>query len=107
MKKKFSLDYNIYSDKDRVKAIEDIFKTLNTTPSNSDLELMANYILYGKDENDENAVQRKETYEEKKRYGSFKKASEKVESLDAIMDNPLMDQMGFHAIDEKYVYKKI
>lgn len=107
LKKKFSLDYNIYSDKDRVKAIEDIFKTLNTTPSNSDLELMANYILYGKDENDENAVQRKETYEEKKRYGSFKKASEKVESLDAIMDNPLMDQMGFHAMDEKYVYKKI
>lgn len=107
MKKKFSLNYDIYSDKDRVKEINKILDNLNSTPSNSDLELMANYILYGKDENNTNAIQRKETYEEKKRYNSFKKASEKVESLDAIMDNPMMDQIGFKAMDEKYVYKKI
>lgn len=107
MKKKFSLNYDIYSDQDRVKEINKILDNLNSTPSNSDLELMANYILYGKDENNTNAIQRKETYEEKKRYNSFKKASEKVESLDAIMDNPMMDQIGFKAMDEKYVYKKI
>ena len=103
MKKKFSLNYDIYSDQDRVKEINKILDNLNSTPSNSDLELMANYILYGKDENNTNAIQRKETYEEKKRYNSFKKASEKVESLDAIMDNPMMDQIGFKAMDEKYV----
>lgn len=107
MKKKFSLNYDIYSDQDRVKEINKILDNLNSTPSNSDLELMANYILYGKDENNTNTIQRKETYEEKKRYNSFKKASEKVESLDAIMDNPMMDQIGFKAMDEKYVYKKI
>lgn len=106
MKKKFSLDYSIYSDEERVKAIENIFKDLNTVPSNSDLELMANYILYGKDAEDKNAVQRKETYEEKKRYSSYRKAADKVESLDAILENPLADQLAFRPADEKYVYKK-
>ena len=107
MKKKFSLDYNIYSDKDRVTEINKILDKLDRNPCNSDLELMANYILYGKDENDKNAIQRKETIETSKRYGTWKKKADKVESLDAIMDNPLMDQLGFKDMQERIIYKKI
>ena len=58
-KKQYSLDYNIERDVDRLQAVEDILDNLETRPSNNDLELMASYILYVKDENVKNAVQRK------------------------------------------------
>ena len=57
MKKPFSLDWdNIERDVDRLAAVKDILDKLEKNPSSSDLELMANYILYGKDENGLNAV---------------------------------------------------
>ena len=52
MKKAYSLDYSIERDSDRVAAIYDILDTLQKVPNNTELEQMANYILYGKDEND-------------------------------------------------------
>ena len=61
MKKKYSLDYSIDRDIDRLHAIEEILDTLDTKPTNSELEQMASYILYGKDENGKNSVQRGET----------------------------------------------
>ena len=48
-KKQYSLDYNIERDVDRLQAVEDILDNLEIRPSNNDLELMASYILYGKD----------------------------------------------------------
>ena len=50
MKKKYSLNYNIERDVDRVAAIVDILDKLEKDPSPADLEQMASYILYGKDE---------------------------------------------------------
>lgn len=71
MKKKYSLDYSIERDLDRLHAIEDILDTLDTKPTNAELEQMASYILYGKDEEGKNAVQRGETTDSNKRYNSF------------------------------------
>jgi hypothetical protein len=51
MKKPYSLDYNIERDTDRLHLVEDILNTLEKNPSDSELEQMATYILYGKDEN--------------------------------------------------------
>jgi len=56
MKKKYSLNFNIERDIDRLRAIEDILDTLDTDPSPSELEQMASYILYGKDENGKNSI---------------------------------------------------
>ena len=106
MKKKYSLDYSIERDIDRLAAIEQILDTLETNPTNSELEQMASYILYGKDEEGKNAVQRGETTDSDKRYKSFQKAADKVHSLDEILDNPLSDQVSLKTLDEKYVYKK-
>jgi hypothetical protein len=92
MKKKYSLDYSIDRDIDRLHAIEEILDTLDTKPTNSELEQMASYILYGKDENGKNSVQRGETTDSNKRYKSFQRAADKVQSLDEILDNPLADQ---------------
>ena len=107
MKKKYSLDYSIERDIDRVAAINKILDTLDKIPNNTELEQMASYILYGKDENGLNAVQRHETTDSDKRYGTFARdADTKNQSLDAIIDNPLSDQQVFKPFDEKYVYTK-
>ena len=50
MKKQYSLDYSIERDTDRCAAIYDILDKLETTPNPTELEQMASYILYGKDE---------------------------------------------------------
>lgn len=56
MKKKYSLDFSIVRDTDRLRAVEEILDKLNTDPSPTELEQMASYILYGKDENGQNSI---------------------------------------------------
>ena len=106
MKKKYSLDYSIERDTDRLHAIEQILDTLETNPTPTELEQMASYILYGKDENGKNAVQRGETTDSDKRYKSFQKLADKVQSLDEIIENPLNDQLTLKSLDEKQIYLK-
>lgn len=106
MKKKYSLDYSIERDVDRLHAIEDILDQLDTNPTPTELEQMASYILYGKDEDGKNAVQRGETTDADRRYASYKRASEKTQSLDTLLDNPLTDQQGLRDFNERYIYTK-
>jgi hypothetical protein len=61
MKKKYSLDFSIVRDIDRLAAVNEILDTLSTNPTPTELEQMASYILYGKDENGKNSIQRNET----------------------------------------------
>lgn len=105
-KKQYSLNYSIERDTERLEAIKDILSSLEKEPSQTDLETMASYILYGKDEEGKNSVQRKETTDSNKRFGSFKKRADKVKSLDEILDNPLADQQSFKPITEKDIYTK-
>ena len=102
MKKAYSLDYSIERDIDRVAAIRDILDALPTDPNATDLEQMASYILYGKDENGQNSIQRNETTDrDLKRYKSYKTKDDKVQSLDEIMEVP-----GFDEQQIKSAYKR-
>lgn len=56
MKKKYSLDFSIERDSDRCRAVQEIINTLDTDPTATELEQMASYILYGKDENGKNSI---------------------------------------------------
>jgi poly-D-alanine transfer protein DltD len=78
MRKKYSLDFSIVRDSDRMRAVQDILDSLPTDPSPTELEQMASYILYGKDENGQNAIQRNETIDKDKRYKSYKTKDDKV-----------------------------
>ena len=91
LKKAYSLDYSIERDTERVAAVYDILDKFDSEPTNSDLELMADYILYGKDENGLNAVKRGEVTNGQTRFNSFRTKDDKLESLEAITDNPLND----------------
>ena len=48
MQKKYSLDYTIERDVDRLAAVEEILDTVEGKLSTTDLEQLASYILYGK-----------------------------------------------------------
>lgn len=106
MKKKYSLDYSIERDIDRLEAVKQILDSLDTDPNATDLEQMASYILYGKDENGLNAIKRGECTDSDKRYSTFKRAADKVQSLDAILENPMSDQQDFQPYDKRNVYMK-
>ena len=106
MKRKYSLDYSIDRDIDRVAAVKEILDSLDTDPSALELEQMGSYILYGKDENGLNAVQRGETTDGNKRYSSFKKTDDKLLSLEEILENPLTDQSELKPAHQKQAYTK-
>ena len=107
MKKAYSLDYSIERDFQRVEAVKDILDSLERDPNPTDLEQMASYILYGKDENGKNSIQRNETTDDgQKRYNTFQRASEKVMSLDELLENPLFDHEQVKSPHKRDPYKK-
>lgn len=106
MKKDYSLDYSIDRDTDRVAAIKDILDKLDHDPSPTDLEQMGSYILYGKDEDGYNAVQRGEMTNGTTRYNSFRRKDDKLLSLDAILENPMADQQQFKKTNARDPYTK-
>lgn len=105
-KKAFSLDYSIEKDTDRLHAVEQILDELTATPSSADLELMASYILYGKDENGQNAVQRGETTDSNKRYGSWLRYDDKNLSLDAVLEDSTISETDLKPADTRQIYLK-
>ena len=104
MRKKYSLNFTIERDVDRLHAVEEILDTLSTDPSPSELEQMASYILYGKDEEGKNSIQRKETIDKDKRYKSYKTKDDKVQSLDEIMETPGFDEQQLRSAYRRQAY---
>ena len=105
MKKKYSLDFSIVRDTDRLAAVNEILDSLSTNPTPTELEQMASYILYGKDENGQNSIQRNETIDkDQKRYKSYKKKDDKVQSLDEIMEVPGFDEQQIRSAYKRDAY---
>ena len=104
MRKKYSLDFSIERDTERLKAVEEILDTLETDPTPTELEQMASYILYGKDENGNNSIQRKETIDKDKRYKSYKTKDDKVQSLDEMMEVPGFDEQQLRSAYKRDSY---
>lgn len=95
------LNFNLEKASERVDFTKGYLEE-NRHYSNSDLETIANYILYGKDENGTSIVDRKEV-EIKTKYGSYSK--KEPESLDELMESPTFDERVF--VTEKNRYKTI
>lgn len=104
MKKKYSLDFSIERDTDRLRAVQQILDELPTNPSPTELEQMASYILYGKDENGKNSIQRNETIDKDKRYKSYKTKDDKVQSLDEMMEVPGFDEQQLRSAYKRDSY---
>lgn len=104
MKRKYSLDYSIQRDCDRVVAVADILDKLDKDPTPAQLELMGSYILYGKDENGLNAAKRGEIMTNNTRFQSYRKKEDKNVSLDEILDRPTADTQALRKITQKRTY---
>lgn len=97
---KYNLDFNIYYAKDRCNSI----RTQNLEGlSKKELEAIANYILYGKDEDDRSSFDRGEISKVETKFSSYKK-TEPV-SLDALLESPTFNENIF-VKDGRYIYKK-
>ena len=79
---------------------------MEKTPTAYDLETMASYILYGKDENGLNAVQRGEISDSTTRYSSYRRKVDKDASLDALIENPMVTQDTFTPLTSRNIYLK-
>lgn len=53
---------------------------------------MADYILYGKDDQNLSVVDTKEVMQPKRRYSSFQTKAEETESLDTLLEDPIVAQ---------------
>lgn len=63
--------------------------------------------MYGKDEGGKNATQRGETLDDHKRYPTYRKNDDKVKSLDALLENPVVSEATLQPVeDSKPVYLK-
>ena len=92
MKKKYSLNYDIIFADERCDAICDILDELDSDPNSTDLEQMADYILFGKDDALLSAVDTKEISQPRRRYNSFTTKAESNESLDGLLEDPMVAQ---------------
>lgn len=94
------LDYTIYSNIDRTTLVNDLFttevddnarNTFEQASTQHELEVAANFILYGKDpKTDKNFVQKKEIQIDQA-HATYKK--KEPESLDAILEDPATRDM--------------
>ena len=98
------IDYSLYTDKERVEKVNELLA--DPIPlSEFELEGLANYILYGKDESKlTNSVQQKRIMRPNTKFGSFARRNE--DSLDELMENPLFDESALHEYNERNTYTK-
>lgn len=88
-KKPYSLNFNIVLATDRNQAVTDILDNLDTVPPASDLEQMADYILFGKDDKYLSARDRHEISQPPRKFNSWRTREERVQSLDALLEDPV------------------
>ena len=94
------LDFSINGSTERSQFVNDFFNANpDYKPTQSELETLSNYILYGKDADGTSIVDRGEVDIDTK-YKSY--AKRKAESLDELMDTPGFNE---NTIVTKYVYR--
>ena len=88
----FTLDYDIYYAKDRNEYVKQIVATCETELTTSELELLGNYIIFGKDETHLSLVDTKEALPPPRKYNSYATKDEKNISLDSILEDPVQSR---------------
>lgn len=101
MKNRLHLDFALQSAKERTDFVNNYLKQaqfLNYPPNADELETIANYILWGKNEKGENFVQ-EGLGELETRFKTW--APDTVESLDALLENPNFNESTLYEVRTK------
>lgn len=91
----FHLDFEIPTDEERVQEVYLVLSKLKTVKP-SELETMANYILWGKDQNDSNLIKEGYIINPSRRSAWGKKQDV---SLEMLMENPMFSEERIHELD--------
>lgn len=88
----YTLDYDIHFAKDRNEYVKQIIESNDSEFSVYELEQLANYIMYGKDETHLSLIDTKTIIPPKRKYNSYATKEEKNLSLDSILDDPIQSR---------------
>ena len=94
-KSRLKLDFTLSTTEERKNFIDRYTKELTFTPNAEELEMMGNYILWGKDADGYSAVQRKEI-QISTRHNTWQKKGE--ESLDALLESPTFNETNLFEV---------
>lgn len=98
------LDWKLSSIGDRKNFIEQYLPTLGFAPTEEELEMMTNYILWGKSENGKNGFQEKDFLPE----GKFKAWNEKeAQSLEELQESPTFNEASIQPLTPGTIVPKI
>ena len=97
------LDFSIYSDVDRLEYIRQKLES-GKTPSTKELDLYANYILYGKDPDSGRSIVDDHYVQIATKYKSYARKDSKVVSLDELRESPTFDERTVHPL-KRSIYK--
>lgn len=101
----YTLNFDIKFSKDRVKYVEKILDESESIPTSTDLEKLADYILYGQDEKYLNAVDEKQIISPTYRKNNWK--SRKESKQDSIEERSEVGaEQGMHQLGKVTKYKK-
>lgn len=104
------LDYTIYSDKERTIYVESLLDNspyapdLTNSSEQKQLEGLANYILYGKDEDTDKSLVDTKLVEIETKFSSFTK--KKPESLDALQESVTFNERDLREYYVRNIYTK-
>ena len=93
MANRIFLDWKLNTTEERRDFVTNYLKEIKFTPNEEELEILSNYILWGKDPDGLNATQRGEIQIET-RNKTWQR--DDTESLDALMESPTFSEASFH-----------
>lgn len=99
------LDFTIESNIERQKYVNNLvleWEKLGKKLREEDLDLLADYVLYGKDSDGKSPVDKKEI-EIQSKYSI--KPKKQVKSLEELMESPSFDENQINSINKKIIYK--
>lgn len=96
MKNRLNLDFTLQTSAERKKFVDEYIKNNNIQFTPQEIETMSNYILWGKEEDGKNVVQKKLVEIDTKHTTWSNRRS--VESLETLMDNPSFDENSLQKV---------
>lgn len=105
------LDFTIEDAIERKKFVDEYLSRITFSPTNTELETIANYILYGKDNtptspNTQKTVAKNNSIDIKTRYGTWD-TKQKTESLEALLDSPAFNEASLNHTPVPYTKEKL
>ena len=104
MANRLFLDWGLTTSEERKNFLDTYIPSLNFTPNQDELETLANYILWGKNEEGQN-IEQEGLVELPRKYTTW--SAQNVDSLDELTESPTFNENSIYSLNSKAPTKKI